>query len=54
MSQSFNCNSQNNENYWTIENRYQDCLNEWKKYENCSIRYYNQSDSLRLAYKKKT
>jgi hypothetical protein len=27
-------------------------LNEWKKYENCSIRYYNQSDSLRLLIKR--
>jgi uncharacterized protein YecT (DUF1311 family) len=53
ISIGFNCNSQTMKTIEQFENRYQDCLDSGKNMKNCSIKYYNQSDSLlNVAYKR--
>jgi uncharacterized protein YecT (DUF1311 family) len=49
---AFNCNAQNIETVNKLKSSYQKCLNSGSGMKNCSIEYYNQSDSLlNVAYK---
>lgn len=50
---SFNCNSQTLKTVDKIQSSYQRCLDNGIAMKNCSIHYYNQSDSLlNVVYKK--
>lgn len=49
---AFQCNAQTMETVNKLRNDYQSCLNSGSGMKNCSIEYYNQSDSLlNVAYK---
>ncbi|MFH7005565.1 lysozyme inhibitor LprI family protein [Flavobacterium bizetiae] len=49
---AFQCNAQTMETVNKLRNDYQTCLNSGSGMKNCSIEYYNQSDSLlNVAYK---
>ncbi|UTN02515.1 DUF1311 domain-containing protein [Flavobacterium bizetiae] len=49
---AFQCNGQTMEMVNKLRNDYQTCLNSGSGMKNCSIEYYNQSDSLlNVAYK---
>ncbi|KQB37126.1 lysozyme inhibitor LprI family protein [Flavobacterium aquidurense] len=49
---SFNCNAQTIETINKLKNRYHHCLDSGSGMKDCSIEYYNQSDSLlNVSYK---
>jgi len=49
---SFHCNAQTMETVNQLKSSYQHCLNSGNGMKNCSIEYYNQSDSLlNISYK---